>query len=409
MIKRKNIILLSIFIILFFTSLYFLRLFLSNAQDTSSTKIITEEIALNESDKVEEEVVYEDIDTRVNNMIDNMTLEEKVGQLFIVNLEDINDGLDCTSFNETIGDNLKKYNIGGVIFFQKNIESRTQVSSLINNLQENSKVPLLISVDEEGGDVARIGNTLSMETTKFENMIEVGISENYDRAYEIGKTIGKEIHELGFNLDFAPVADVLTNSDNVEIGDRSFGADPNIVSKMVERYVEGLQESNVSATLKHFPGHGDTLENSHEQASYTIKTLDEMRKVELLPFKLGIEKGVDFILISHLSAPNVTGSNVPASLSPIIVNDLLRNELNYENIIITDALNMGAISLNYYPAEAATEALKAGVDILLMTPDFQGVYDEIIRSVKDNLISEERINESVKRILKVKIKREIIN
>lgn len=409
MIKRKNIILLSIFIILFFTSLYFLRLFLSNAQDTSSTKIITEEIALNESDKVEEEVVYEDIDTRVNNMIDNMTLEEKVGQLFIVNLEDINDGLDCTSFNETIGDNLKKYNIGGVIFFQKNIESRTQVSSLINNLQENSKVPLLISVDEEGGDVARIGNTLSMETTKFENMIEVGISENYDRAYEIGKTIGREIHELGFNLDFAPVADVLTNSDNVEIGDRSFGADPNIVSKMVERYVEGLQESNVSATLKHFPGHGDTLENSHEQASYTIKTLDEMRKVELLPFKLGIEKGVDFILISHLSAPNVTGSNVPASLSPIIVNDLLRNELNYENIIITDALNMGAISLNYYPAEAATEALKAGVDILLMTPDFQGVYDEIIRSVKDNLISEERINESVKRILKVKIKREIIN
>lgn len=421
MIKGKKLIWLFISIIVIcICSIYFYKAYIDNnsvEEEKSNKSEALEKYKLSEDMKVyndqnkedKEDKEDKDIEKDIDNILNNMTLEEKVGQLFIVTLEDVNNGIDCINFNEGIKKNLSKYNIGGVIFFQKNIENRSQVSDLITNIQASSKTPLFISVDEEGGIVSRIGNTPAMNTTKFEDMLEIGNSKNYERAYEVGNTIGKEIHELGFNLDFAPVADVLTNPNNTEIGTRSFGSDPKVVSDMVSQYIQGLQDSKVSATLKHFPGHGDTLEDSHKGSSYTLKTLDDIRKVELLPFKVGIEKGVDFVLVSHLSAPNITGSNVPSSLSSKIVKDLLRDELNYKNIIITDALNMGAVSLNYYPGEAAIESLKAGVDILLMTPDFEDVYNQVINAVKENTISEERIDESVRRVLKVKLKRNIIN
>jgi beta-N-acetylhexosaminidase len=417
-IGKKRILLFIAVLAICIGSVYFYKEYMYYGKEIAEEKNIN----TNKSEEVEEYKLKEDmkvyndsnkeendVEKDIDNILNNMTLEEKVGQLFIVNLEDINDGLDTLYFNDDIKDSLEKYNIGGVIFFQKNIQDRNQVKDLISNIQSSSKIPLFISVDEEGGVVARIGNTPTMNTTKFEDMLEVGNSKNYDRAYEIGNTIGREIHELGFNLDFAPVADVLTNSKNTEIGTRSFGNDPEVVSKMVIKYAEGLQDSNVSATLKHFPGHGDTLENSHEGSSYTLKTLDDVRKVEFLPFKAGIEKGVDFVLVSHLSAPNITGSNVPASLSPRIIKDLLRDELNYKNIVITDALNMGAVSFNYYPGEAAITSLKAGVDILLMTPNFEDVYNQVIEAINENIISEERVDESVERILRVKLNRNILN
>lgn len=420
MIKSKRIILFFMAVLaICIGSIYFYKVYIDNdkdvAQDKSNNKSeATEEFKLKEDMKVYNDSYNKDdkdndVEKEIDNILNNMTLEEKVGQLFIVTLEDINSGLDALYFNDTMKASLDKYNIGGVIFFQKNIQDRSQVKDLISNIQDSSKITLFISVDEEGGIVARIGNTPAMNTTKFEDMLEVGNSKNYDRAYEVGNTIGREIHELGFNLDFAPVADVLTNPENTEIGTRSFGSDSELVSNMVTKYVEGLQDSNVSATLKHFPGHGDTLENSHEGSSYTLKTLEDIRKIEFVPFKAGIEKGVDFVLVSHLSAPNITGSNVPSSLSSTIIKDLLRDELNYKNVIITDALNMGAVSLNYYPGEAAIEALKAGVDILLMSPNFEDVYNQVIEAVNENVISEERVDESVRRILRVKLNRNIIN
>lgn len=248
-----------------------------------------------------------------------------------------------------------------------------------------------------------------MKVTKFENMADIGEKEDYNRAYIVGDTIGKEINELGFNLDFAPVADVITNPNNTEIGRRSFGSDPEIVANMVKEVVKGLQENNVSATLKHFPGHGGSEENSHNEFSYTPQTLEGMRKTEFLPFISGIEEDVDFIMISHISAPNVTGDNTPSSLSKTIITDLLRKELGYENIVTTDALNMKAISNYYSPKDAAIKAINAGADVLLMTPDFKNVYDHVLESVQNGTISEERINESVERILKVKIKRNIVS
>lgn len=359
-----------------------------------------------ENDDLIDEIDYI-YDNKINEILDDMSLEEKVGQLFIVTLEDMNNSKLCTEYNETLENNLIKYNVGGIIFFKQNLINRQQTINLIKSIQEDKKIPLFISVDEEGGIVSRIADIPEMGTTKFEDMIEIGNKNDYDRAYEVGNTIGKEIHELGFNLDFAPVADVLTNN-NFEIGTRSFGSDPNLVSKMVCNYIEGLQTSKVSATLKHFPGMGDSEENSHNESSYTYRGIEELKSTEFVPFKAGIEKGVDFLMVSHISVPSLTGSNEPSSLSEKVVSEIIRSELNYNNIIITDALNMGAISLNYSPEEAAIKAINAGVDIMLMSPDFINVYNKVIDSVKSGDISEERINESVYRILNIKMKRGII-
>lgn len=360
--------------------------------------------------KKEKELSEEEIlNKKVKDMMTDMTLEQKIGQLFIVNLEDVNNGLATTVFTEDIKKNINKYNVGGIILFQNNIKDREQLKLLTNNIQNNSNIPLFISVDEEGGIVSRLSDIASMKVTKFENMADIGEKEDYNRAYIVGDTIGKEINELGFNLDFAPVADVITNPNNTEIGRRSFGSDPEIVANMVKEVVKGLQENNVSATLKHFPGHGGSEENSHNEFSYTPQTLEGMRKTEFLPFISGIEEDVDFIMISHISAPNVTGDNTPSSLSKTIITDLLRKELGYENIVTTDALNMKAISNYYSPKDAAIKAINAGADVLLMTPDFKNVYDHVLESVQNGTISEERINESVERILKVKIKRNIVS
>ncbi len=360
--------------------------------------------------KKEKELSEEEIlNKKVKDMMTDMTLEQKIGQLFIVNLEDVNNGLATTVFTEDIKKNINKYNVGGIILFQNNIKDREQLKLLTNNIQNNSNIPLFISVDEEGGIVSRLSDIPSMKVTKFENMADIGEKEDYNRAYIVGDTIGKEINELDFNLDFALVADVITNPNNTEIGRRSFGSDPEIVANMVKEVVKGLQENNVSATLKHFPGHGGSEENSHNEFSYTPQTLEGMRKTEFLPFISGIEEDVDFIMISHISAPNVTGDNTPSSLSKTIITDLLRKELGYENIVTTDALNMKAISNYYSPKDAAIKAINAGADVLLMTPDFKNVYDHVLESVQNGTISEERINESVERILKVKIKRNIVS
>lgn len=247
-----------------------------------------------------------------------------------------------------------------------------------------------------------------MGTTKFESMKSIGDSGDMNKAYEVGETIGREIYELGFNLDFAPDSDVLTNPDNVEIGTRSFGSDPNLVADMAVNTVKGLQENNVCAVMKHFPGHGASSANSHNQYTYTPQDLENMRKVEFLPLKKGIDFGVDFILVSHIAAPNVTGDKTPSTLSREIVNDILRNELNYDGVVITDALNMKAVSSYYTEEKMYIKALEAGCDMLLMPQNIDKAYESILNAYNDGTISEERIDKSVKRILKAKLRRNII-
>ena len=207
-----------------------------------------------------------------------------------------------------------------------------------------------------------------------------------------------------FNVDFAPVADIYSNPENTVIGDRAFGSTAELVSEMVPMAVKGLQSEGVLATLKHFPGHGDTADDSHNGYASSYKTMEELEQCEFLPFYAGIQSNVAFVMMGHISLPNLLDDETPASLSYEIVTEILREKLQFNGIIITDALNMGAIAQNYSSGEAAVMAVEAGVDMLLMPADFKTAYETLINSVQEGRISEERINESVLRILQTKRK-----
>lgn len=349
------------------------------------------------------------IEGMAKDICEGMTLEEKIGQLFIVNMEllDSSEGsyYEFREITDEMKANIEKYNVGGVVFFARNIETRDQTMEFIDNLQEVSKYPLFISVDEEGGEVARIGQNKNMKTTVFPTMEEIGNLNDKEYAFNIGKTIGEEIKELGFNLNYAPVADVRTNEANTEIGTRSFGSNKKVVASMVRQVVKGLQSQGISATLKHFPGHGDAAEDSHKGAVNVQNDLTRMREIDFVPFKAGVKAGVDFIMVSHISISRVTENTVPASLSSLVMNEMIRTELGFDGVIITDAMNMKAITNDYKAGKAAVLAVEAGTDVVLMPDDLEEAYTAVLDAVKDGTLKEEKINKSVRRILEVKVKR----
>ena len=354
----------------------------------------------------------EEIDAMAATVVKNMTLEEKVGQMFVVNLEQLDDSkggcFEFRKFNDAMKESMDAYKIGGVILFARNIESVDQTKQLISDLQENAQIPLFVSVDEEGGDVARVGNNTNMRTTTFPPMEEVGKMDDEKYAYNMGVTIASDIKNLGFNLDFAPVADVKTNEHNTEIGNRAFGSDPDLVSRMVEQVVNGMQSQGISATLKHFPGHGSVSGDTHDTAVNVDTDLITLRSTEFKPFEAGIQAGADFVMVSHISISKVTEDTVPACMSKLVIQTMLRDELDFDGVVVTDALDMGAITEEYEPEEAAINCVKAGVDVLLMSTDVKASYDAVLEAVEEGIIEESQIDDSVRRIMKVKIKRGII-
>ncbi len=349
------------------------------------------------------------VDEKVEKIVNNMTLEEKVGQIFMVAPEAVDkDGGSTTVFTENIEKEIEKYNLGGYILFASNIENPTQTQELINGLKKSSKIQPFVGVDEEGGRVARIGKNSAMGVEKIEPMAQVGKSQNYERANEIGTTIGKYIKNLGFNLDFAPDTDVLTDSNNTEIGDRSFGNDPEVVGKMATEVVKGLQSENISTVLKHFPGHGGSIGNSHQGFSLSNRTEEELKKCEIVPFKTAIENGADCVMVAHMSLPNVTGDNIPATLTKKVVTDMLKTELNFKGVVFSDSMSMGAITENYGTGDACVKAVEAGIDMVLMPENLDEAYNAVLEAVKNGKISQERLDDAVSRIIKAKIQRGII-
>lgn len=342
----------------------------------------------------------------IDSLLSSMTTRDKVWQMFMVAPEDIINSSAVTTAGELTQKAIADYPVGGFIYFSRNISSMEQVTRLINGMQSSSSVPLFIAVDEEGGRVARLGNA-NIGVTKFPAMGVIGKSGDASKAAEVGDTIGTELTEIGFNVDLAPVADVLTVGNNDDIGDRSFGTDPNLVASMVSAEVTAMQQHGLCSTLKHFPSNGSTKTNTHYSAGVCARTLEEMRSVEFIPFKAGIDAGADMVMVGHMAVPDITGDETPSTLSATTIG-LLRNELGFSKVVVSDALNMGAITSQYSPSEAAVKAVNAGVDILLMSPDAISAADAITRSVTDGTISEERINESVRRILRLKIERGII-
>ncbi len=336
----------------------------------------------------------------------SMTLREKVGQLFLVRPEalDFEQTSDGKTVTDAMKEHLKEYPVGGIALFKQNITDATQMTKLIQDYQNAADIGLLVAVDEEGGTVARLANHSAFDLPKYESAAAVGATGDAEQAKAMGRTIGAYLKPYGFNLDFAPVADVNSNPNNPVIGKRSFSSDPNVAAEMVAAAVEGFHESGMLCTLKHFPGHGDTGEDSHYGTATTTKTWEQMKEVEMLPFEAGIAAGADVIMTAHITTPNATTDGLPASLSYTMLTERLRGELGFTGVIVTDALEMKAISNYFSPADAAVTALNAGADILLMPSDLREAFDGVVNAVETGRVSEERLNESVRRILTLKEK-----
>lgn len=349
----------------------------------------------------------EALDAKVEEILQGLTLEEKVAQMFVVLPEALTGVRPVTSAGETTKAAFDRLPVGGIIYMKENLTSPEQTEEMLFATQtysmERLGLPVFLAVDEEGGTVARVGGREEFGIPAMENMAQVGASGDLTRAREVGAALGGYLSRLGFNLDFAPDADVWSNPENEVVRHRSFGSDAALVADMSMEVLYGLNENGIYGCLKHFPGHGATQGDTHAGYAYTDKTLEELKECELIPFQRGIEEDVEFIMVGHISLPNVTGNDMPVSLSRELVTDLLRREMGYEGIVITDALDMGAISKNYSSQEAAVLAVEAGVDILLMPKDLEEAYQGLLAAVKEGSISQARIDESLRRILKVKM------
>ena len=345
----------------------------------------------------------------VEAMLKKMTLREKVGQMFFVRVESLDPSIEWTTYddlanlkNQEITMKMRKVNhdypVGGIILYAWNIEDETQLASIIKQVRSLNGSPLLC-IDEEGGRVSRIANNPNFHVKKYESMAAIGATGDPKNAYECGNTIGTYLKRYDFDIDFAPVADVNTNPDNIIIGPRAFSDDPAVAAPMVTNYLQGLKDAGITGCIKHFPGHGDTTNDTHSGYVQSLKTWDEMNQCEMVTFRAGIQWGCQLIMTAHIAVPNVTGTNIPSTLSPVVLQDKLRGELGYQNIIITDGMAMGAITMHYTSGEAAVGSIKAGVDIVLGPRDFTEAFDAVIAAVNNGTLSEERINQSVRRIL----------
>jgi len=335
-------------------------------------------------------------------LISKMTLEEKIGQMFQVGFS----GAEITS---GISEMIRDYHVGGIIYFRRNIKSLRQVSKLSNELQAISikqrvGLPLMISTDQEGGIVHRL-----IGGTHFPGNMVLGATKNTELAERMGQAIAKELKTLGINMDFAPVLDVNCNSLNPVIGVRSFGEDPFWVAKLGVAFIKGVQAEGVIACGKHFPGHGDTVADSHLTLPVVKHDRNHLEKVEFYPFIQAIQAGVDSIMTAHVCFPSIEPKeDIPATLSYNVLTNLLRKELGYTGIIITDCMEMKAIADGFGTSEGAIMSIKAGSDIVLVshTLDKQiAAIEAVVKAVKEGRITEERINQSVLRILKLKGKR----
>lgn len=343
----------------------------------------------------------------VQRIVDAMSLEDKVAQLFLVKPEAIVDIGTATAAGESTKQAIDKTPVGGFVYFSDNLQSEQQVQEMLSNVQKYSKdrtgLPAFLGVDEEGGTVARIAGSGRFDVTDVGNMSDIGASGDVQKAKQAGETIGTYLSELGFNLDFAPDADVLTNPENTVVKKRSFGSDPQVVSDMSLAVAQGLAQHQIHSVYKHFPGHGATEGDTHKGYAYTNKTLDELKQSELVPFAHAIENGAEFIMAAHISVPNITNDDTPTSLSKTMITDVLRGQMGYDGIVVTDAMNMGAVTEQYTSAQAAVKALQAGADIILMPENFQEAYQGVLDAVKSGELTEQQIDTAVTRIVKVKV------
>ena len=343
--------------------------------------------------------------------LEAMTLEEKVGQLFMVTpgtlgLPQIKAPMEAlsqeqlTQMENAIREIFAKYPVGGIVQFAADLYSPEQITAYNALLQRAAEIPLFLGIDEEGGTVARLANHSAFDLPQYQSAGAVGASGNPEDALEMGQTIGAYLGEYGFNMDFAPVADVNTNPNNPVIGNRAFSSHCNVAGQMAKAMAEGLEEQGIVPVFKHFPGHGDTAQDSHEEVAYSHKTLEELQACEFIPFS-GLTEN-QCVMVGHIALPEVTGDMTPATLSSEIVTGLLREKLGFRGLILTDSMVMEAITDNYSSAEASLLALEAGCQIILQPADFPSAFDGIVEAVEAGTFPEEQLNAVVLQILRFK-------
>lgn len=348
-----------------------------------------------------------------------MSLEQKVGQLFVTYVNgqaaDVPHPKNQTDFGvATAAEMVRKYQPGGVIYFNNssrdNIDTPKQIAQLSNGLQKASRVPLLISIDQEMGLVTRIGPP----ATQLPGSMALGAGRSTKDAEEAARITAQELRAMGINQNFAPDADVNSNPANPIIGVRSFSSDPKLAADMVSAQVRGYEgrrwfdQSSVTSTAKHFPGHGDTAEDSHTSLPVSNRSLDQWRQIDAPPFRAAIAAKIDSIMTAHIQVPQIDPSGNPATLSPKIITGLLRDELKYDGVVVTDSLEMAGVRKLHSDAEIPVLAIKAGVDQLLMPPNLGLAIDSVLKAVRSGELSERQIDQSVLRILKMKLLRGVM-
>ncbi|UWG99302.1 beta-N-acetylhexosaminidase [Dehalobacter sp. DCM] len=334
----------------------------------------------------------------IQDQIKTMSLEEKVGQLVMAGI----DGYENDDHSKSL---IEKYHVGGFILLGQNIRDAGQMLNLVNSLKRTNGVntiPLFLAIDEEGGRISRVPE----EFAKIPSCQTIGQINNSQLSYQIGSIIGEELKSFGLNMNFGPVLDINSNPKNPVIGDRAFGSTADIVTKLGLQTMLGLQAQNIISVVKHFPGHGDTSVDSHVGLPMVENDLTRLNNFELLPFAAAIQNKVDVIMVAHILLPRIDPVN-PASFSSAIISEVLRTQMNFDGVVITDDMTMGAIIKNYDIGEAAVKSINAGSDIVLVCHDFdkeEAVIQAMQHAVETGAISMDRLDQSVYRVLKLKQK-----
>lgn len=372
--------------------------------DHGITEISSKESVNTEKKPVDTTETTEDaVSELVDKTMAEMSLHDKVCQMMFVTPEGLTGTDDVMVAGDATKQALQAYPVGGIIYFANNFDNVDQTRDMISNTQSYSKIGLFIATDEEGGRVNRIMDTLG--TTYIGPMYDYK-DDGPDAAFENAKTIASDMSALGFNLDFAPVADVWSNPDNTVIGDRAYSDDYAQAAELVGSAVKGFQDGGVICTLKHFPGHGDTAEDSHYSSAYVNRTKAQIMADEMQPFRTGIDAGAELVMVGHLIVPDI--DELPSTLSYKIATEMLRGDMEFDGVAITDSMEMESIADNYGVADSAVMAVQAGMDMLLQPADLAVAVNAIVTAVQNGDITELRIDESVRRILTLKAERGLL-
>ncbi|MGI6230994.1 MAG: glycoside hydrolase family 3 protein [Tractidigestivibacter sp.] len=344
---------------------------------------------------------------RVDEIVSGLTLEQRVAQLFFVRPESLMGVSPVTVAADTSKEAYSRYPVGGIIYFAQNLQNPDQTRALLANtttyVTDACGLPPFLSVDEEGGTVARVAHNSSFGVQDVGNMCDVGATGDAQNAYTACNYIGSYLVDLGFNTDFAPDCDVCYNPSATVMAKRSFGSDPELVASMVEQAVRGFADAGIFCTAKHFPGIGAATGDFETEPISLDKTVDELAEAELVPFKAAIDAGAAMVMVGHLGCPGVSGDDTPASICSDVVQGILRDRLGFTGVAITDSCGMGAITSFGDAGEIAVRAIQAGEDMVLGPADFTQAYNAVLDAVSAGTITDDRIDESIRRIVAAKL------